>query len=173
MNTLILIVIVLVIILGLIALISARLKEKSPSKESASSNYSYRLQRLLLSNAERSFYGVLLQAVGEKSIVFAKVRVADILSPQKGLDRSTWQRAFNAISAKHFDFIICDPKDCSVKLAVELDDSSHGSAKTQKRDNFLNRACESAGLPLLRIKAAKGYSIDEIKQQIEQALLPN
>ena len=136
------------------------------------STFGYRRKPYLLSKAERSFYGVLTQAVGGKALIFSKVRVADVLAPQKGLNRSNWQQAFNKISAKHLDFLLCDPQDCAVKLAIELDDASHGSAKRQKRDAFLERACESAGLPLLRIRAARGYGVADIRQQVEAVLFP-
>ena len=136
------------------------------------SPFGYRRKPYLLSKAERSFYGVLTQAVGDKALIFSKVRVADVLAPQKGLNRSNWQQAFNKISAKHVDFLLCDPQDCAIKLAIELDDASHGSAKRQKRDAFLEQACESAGLPLLRIRAARGYGVAEIRQQVEAVLFP-
>jgi very-short-patch-repair endonuclease len=137
---------------------------------SGSGQFSYRRKPYLLSKAERSFYGVLSQAVGDNALIFSKVRVADVLAPQKGLNRANWQRAFNKISAKHVDFLLCDPQDCAVKLAIELDDASHGSAKRQKRDAFLEQACESAGLPLLRIRAARGYGVADIRQQVEAVL---
>ena len=141
-------------------------------KRASGEVFGYRGKRYLLSKAERSFYGVLTQAVGDKVLIFSKVRVADVLTPQKGLNRSNWQRAFNQISAKHVDFLLCDPQDCAVKLAIELDDASHGSAKRQKRDAFLEQACESAGLPLLRIRAARGYGVADIRQQVEAMLFP-
>ena len=134
--------------------------------------YPYRKSNYLMSKAERSFYGVLVQAVGNSGVVFSKVRVADVLSPQKGLKRGDWQRAFNAISSKHFDFIVCEPADCSITLAIELDDSSHGSSKVRKRDDLLNGACHSAGLPLLRIKAARSYALAEIQRQVVTAISP-
>ena len=136
------------------------------------STFGYRRKPYLLSKAERSFYGVLTQAVGDKALIFSKVRVADVLAPQKGLNRANWQRAFNQISAKHVDFLLCDPQDCAIKLAIELDDASHGSAKRQKRDAFLEQACKSAGLPLLRIRAARGYGVADIRQQVEAILFP-
>lgn len=126
----------------------------------------YSLRKFLLSKAERSFYGVLMQAVAGTGVVFTKVRVADVISPRKGMNRSDWQKAFNAVSAKHFDFILCDPKDCCVLLAIELDDSSHESTKAVKRDSLVNAACDSAGLPLLRVKAAHSYAIADIQRAI-------
>lgn len=132
----------------------------------------YRLGDPLLSKAERSFYGVLVQALGAEAVVFTKVRVADVLSPAKGLNRSDWQRAFNGISAKHFDFVICEPTDCTVRAVVELDDASHGKAKAQTRDEFLNAACAAAGLPFLRVRAAKAYVLSDLRQQLDQLLNP-
>lgn len=163
MNTLLLAVIVIVGVAFLLALARGT---------SGSSEFPYQLSKYLLSKAERSFYGVLVQAIGSSGLVFSKVRVADVIIPKKGLSRSDWQRAFNAISSKHLDFVICDPGDCSIQLAIELDDSSHGSAKAQKRDNLLNGACETAGLPLLRIKAAKSYVVADIQRLVQEAISP-
>lgn len=119
----------------------------------------------LLTKAERSFFGVLAKAVGDAGLVFAKVRVADVITPRKGRGRASWQRAFNAISAKHFDFVICDPGTSAILLVVELDDASHNAGRRQVRDDLINRACSSAGVPLLRVKAAPGYVLSEIRRQ--------
>ena len=131
----------------------------------------YRLTDFM-SPAERAFFSVLNQAAGEDWRVFAKVRIADVLTPAKGLNRSRWQSAFNAISAKHFDFLLCDPADCAPTLAVELDDKSHEKASRQKRDRLVEAACASAGLPLLRVKVARTYAVAEIRTQIQDLLAP-
>ena len=102
----------------------------------------------------------------EGFIVFAKVRVADALKPKRGMDRSSWQTAFNKISAKHFDFVICTSTHCRIVAVVELDDASHNSAKRVSRDEFLNGATEAAGLLLLRFKAKSSYSIQEVKEAL-------
>ncbi len=160
------------LLLAAIFMIAVALLQAAARARGGSQAYPYQLTTYLLTKAERSFYGVLVQAVGSSGLVFSKVRVADVLSPKKGLGRSDWQRAFNAVSSKHFDFLICAPDDCSVRLAVELDDASHGSSKARKRDDLLNGACESAGLPLLRIRAAKSYVLADIRQQVAQTLTP-
>ena len=130
---------------------------KRPSQE-----HTYQLRSPFLSPAERSFYGVLCAAVANDYVVLAKVRVADVITPKKGQDRSTWQTAFNMISAKHFDYILCDPNTLSVEQVVELHDKSHKTTKRAKRDEFLRAACESAGLPLREFTARARYSIDEV-----------
>ena len=66
----------------------------------------YERNSVLLSAAERSFLGVLEQALGEGYRVCPKVRVADAISVRKPLPRGEWQRAFNRISSKHFDSLL-------------------------------------------------------------------
>lgn len=153
----------------LVILVVVRILVKRFQKRKA---WQYRLSSGLLSKAERSFYGVLSRAAGIDHVVFAKVRIADALAPAKGMGRSNWQSAFNAISSKHFDFLLCDPLDCSIQLAVELDDASHDSERSGKRDRLINQACESAGLPLLRVKAARSYSETDIRKRIETLVSP-
>lgn len=126
----------------------------------------YVKHKVLFSPAERSFLGVLNQAIEGNAAVFGKVRVADVIKPVSGLPRNKWQISFNKISSKHFDFIVCDKQDLSILCAIELDDKSHNSKKRKSRDSFLESACESAELPLIRIPAKATYNIDEIRQTL-------
>lgn len=130
---------------------------------SSSSEYPYESQTKLFSPAERSFYGVLSQSIGDEVVLLAKVRVADILKPKKGLSRSEWQKAFNRISSKHFDYVLCSKDTLSIIALIELDDKSHSQKKRIDRDILLDKACESAELNLFRFKAAKSYSTNEIR----------
>ena len=124
----------------------------------------YKKQKTLFSPAERSFLGVLNQAIEDNAIIFGKVRVADVLTPVSGIPRNKWQALFNKISSKHFDFILCDKADLSILCAIELDDKSHNSKARKARDKFLQSACASAKLPLIQIPAKSAYNIDEIRQ---------
>jgi len=142
--------------------VSSLLKKSNPSD----SDFTYSKVEALFSSAERSFYGVLKQAVEGKAEVFAKVRVADVLMPAKGQGRSGWQKAFNKVSRKHFDFLVCNSSDLSVLCAVELDDKSHQKKSRQERDVFLTSACESANVPLVNVKAQASYSVAEVKGSI-------
>lgn len=122
--------------------------------------------------AERSFFGVLKQSIGDEVQVFAKVRVADVVSPKKGMKRSDWQKAFNKISGKHFDFLICEKNSLSVVCGIELNDKSHQKEKRQRRDEFLGKICEIAGLPLIEFSVQSGYSPNEIRNAVYK-YLPN
>jgi len=150
----------LAVIIAVAAIALAKFAKKS---EVEFTDYPYQKAGVLFTPAERSFLGVLNQAVEERGIVLGKVRVADVMIPKKGLSPSERQRAFNKISAKHFDFLLCDNNDLSVICAVELNDSSHQSSNRQKRDEFLKGACGAAGIPLIQVPAKSSYVIDEVK----------
>ncbi|RTE66576.1 DUF2726 domain-containing protein [Amphritea opalescens] len=131
----------------------------------------YRKRGALFTPAERSFYGVLLQAIdSDQYQVFGKVRVADLLEPQPSRNRSQWQKAFNAISAKHFDFVICNIDDLTPVAAIELDDKSHNQKHRQKRDEFLMKICKQSGFSLLRIPAQYAYKTDVLKMMLAKEL---
>lgn len=132
--------------------------------------FPYQKISFLLSPAERSFFGVLEQAVGGDYRIFAKVRVADVISVVPMRNRTLWQRAFNRISAKHFDFVLCDRDSLSVVGVIELDDKSHRRRNRQVRDAFLVEVCRASGLPLLQIPASRTYSMTTIRAQVRSAL---
>lgn len=133
-------------------------------KQSKFSNddFPYTKNQTLFSPAERSFLGVLEQAVGDEFSVFGKVRIADVVSVQSTANRSAWKRAFNRISAKHFDYVVCSKSDLSVVCVVELDDKSHQQRKRQERDAFVEGLCRVVSLPFLQIPAQRAYSISEV-----------
>ena len=159
--------VLIVAVFGLVAYV--KIREKSSRADSSG----YQRIPAIVSPAERSFLGVLDQAVNQEYRVLLKVRVADILAPVKGMPRAQWQTAFNRISAKHFDYVLCRSSDMNVLAVIELDDSSHDAANRRYRDAFLKKACESAGLPLIQIKAKAAYNIDTVKAAIDKALHPS
>lgn len=124
----------------------------------------------LFTPAEWFFYGSLIQAVEDKFLVFGKVRIADVLNPDHRLGKSDWYRAFNKISSKHFDFVLCDRITQSIVAVVELDDRSHHLPSAVARDSFVNRICKGSGLPLIRFRAASGYRSEVIRSEVLNAL---
>tara|TARA_B100000780_G_C21014131_1_gene406212 strand:+ start:324 stop:950 length:627 start_codon:yes stop_codon:yes gene_type:complete len=136
------------------------------ANKSAAVQTPYELSGPLFTPAERSFYGVLNLACDNKVLIFGKVRIADVLKPKKGLNTSQWQTAFNKISAKHFDFVLCNPDDLSIFAVIELDDKSHSQKKQIVRDQFVESSCNTAGLKLHRFKASASYSVEELKNKI-------
>lgn len=124
--------------------------------------YPYVASPNLFTANERLFLTALEGAAGSYR-VFGKVRVADVIETRKGLSKGERQRAFNRISQKHLDFVLCYPDDLSIFCAVELDDRSHERARRGSRDAFLEGALAAAGLPLLRVPNRRSYGVAELR----------
>lgn len=146
-------VIIAVVIIGFIFLGIQRTK----------SVYPYMRGQPLFTPAEQHFYQSLVQAVGVRGLVFAKVRIADVLMPKKNLDRSQWQQAFNKIACKHFDYVLCKKDDFSVMVVIELNDRSHNKPRRRKRDIFVRGACKTAGIQLCEFAVQRHYKIEQIR----------
>ena len=108
------------------------------------------------SAAEESLYQTLCRLCPEHT-VFAKVRLADLVHVQAS-GREFWQR-FNSICGKHVDFVLCDDRLAPV-VAIELDDD----AERLKRDAFVDTVLTTASLPIVHVRAKRGYVLDEIRQ---------
>jgi hypothetical protein len=139
---------------------------------SSAPGFPYDLTKALFTPAERSFLGVLDQAVGSEHRVFGKVRIADIAIVKSSLSNSARQGSFNRIAAKHFDFIVCRASDLSILCAVELNDKSHAGQRAQSRDSFVANVCLAIKLPLLTISAKQAYSPQELRSQFLAAISP-
>jgi hypothetical protein len=124
----------------------------------------------LFTPAERSFYGVLLQVIANRYVVFGKIRLADIIKPTPGLTPSERTSALNRISGKHVDFALCDPSTLATVAVIELDDKSHQAERRKQRDAFVDSALSAAGVPVLHVPAQKTYSTTDIGAQIQNIL---
>lgn len=123
-----------------------------------------------LSAAERSFLGALDLALGSRYRIFAKVRLADLIKTRAKLGARTRQAAFNAISSKHADFVLCDPATLEVFAVVELDDASHGNSRQREKDRWKDSALEAAGIQVIRIPAARTYTSADLLGRIDSKL---
>lgn len=161
MNLLILVVVVIVILV-----LIAALKAKQPSKVD---DLAFESKGTLFSPAERSFFGVLEQALDSRYRVFGKVRLGDLVKPAKVLSKSKWTTAQNKIQQKHVDFVVCSAADCAVVGIVELDDQSHARADRAGRDEFVDQALAGAMIPVVHIPAKKGYAIQDVRAKLVEA----
>jgi predicted RNA-binding Zn-ribbon protein involved in translation (DUF1610 family) len=153
-----------VYLLILVAIVALFIILRMPKRQTAPLTFPYHAKKFLLSSAERSFLGVLDQVLANGNCrVFAQVRLADIVEVDKGLHRSAWQQAFNIISRKHVDFVVCQSDDMAILGAIELDDGSHQKVRRKDRDVVLGKIFAAASIPLLRVQAASSYAPNEIK----------
>ncbi|MDD2388898.1 MAG: DUF2726 domain-containing protein [Desulfobacterales bacterium] len=170
------IIIVIVGIYGVFSLLTKKFKKLLGTFLSALTpgdgafKFKYVKRSALFTPAERSFLKVIDQIVGDDYRVFGKVRLADIIQTESNRSGSQWQTAFNKISGKHVDFVVCDKNTLAVLGAVELDDRSHNLSHRKKRDEFVDQALSSAEIPILHVRTASKYSIQTIKRQMFEGL---
>jgi hypothetical protein len=159
-------------VLALIAFVAALLRLLGKSRPGSAGMSAYEAVPEFLSPAERSFFGVLQQAVASEYQIFAKVRLADVVRPVRNSSRSGWQSSFNRISGKHVDFVLCDPARLRVVAVIELDDRSHERFERGVRDSLVDSALKNGGIPVLRISARRSYSPAQIQEEVHRLFHP-
>lgn len=130
----------------------------------------YVIRKTLFSPAERSFFGILKRSLSEHYEIFGKVRIADVLSPKRGLDGISWRISFSKITSKHFDYVLCDKNTLQILAVIELDDKSHHQLKTIERDVFIEDVCKNSGLPLIRFDVKSDYHIQSVRNKVKSSL---
>lgn len=165
MGIYVLIAVGVVVLIVLAALVKVLEQSKAKGSEGASAGpLPYHAKDYLFTQAERRFLDALDEAVGGNHRVFAKVRLADLVFMPKGTDGRQGHQ--NKVNMKHIDFVVCERRAMKPVVAVELDDSSHQREDRVRRDDFVNRALEAAGLPLVRVRAAASYDPAQIRHAI-------
>lgn len=114
----------------------------------------------MFSYAEKDAYHKLTLIANELGyIVFAKVRLLDILEPKREIKK--YKTYFYKIQAKHVDFVLCDQK-LIARYIIELDDNSHNSQARKERDQFVDEVVKSVGYKIIHTRAIT----NDIKKQI-------
>ncbi len=126
----------------------------------------YAKKKYVFSAAERSLYEILRRLVADH-VVFAKMRLCDLVYVKK--ESGAWQTNFNRINRKHLDFVICN-NDLAPVVAIELDDASHDAEDREERDDFVDAVLRAASFPLVRIRAKRGYVLDELRELLKPHL---
>lgn len=155
---------IVLIVVG-IAIFAMYMAKKNKGSENQNEKPPYR-KKTLLNEKEQVLFHRLVEAM-PNCYVMAQVRLADIIEIGKC---KSWQTWFNKISRKSVDFVICD-KSFAILACVELDGKTHDQEKRQKADEDKDEALNTAGIPIIRIKANKLTSIDDVKSLLEKALL--
>lgn len=117
---------------------------------------------------ENELYSLLETAYGFSYAVFAQMRLSTLVEHK--IVGQQWTGALWHIDKKSVDFVLCDKNTREPLVVIELDDSSHLAPRRQQRDRDVASILSSAHLPLVRITQREALSIEEIKNQIAQAL---
>ena len=122
----------------------------------------------LLSQREKDFYKKLFIVADKFNYtVIAKIRLADLVNVNDNImkNSSEWWSKFNKISRKHIDFALAQKDDLSIKLLIELDDSTHNASDRQDRDAFVDSVCQQANIPILHV-----WNANNLEEKIAKAV---
>ena len=135
----------------------------APARRSAPpARLPYRARGTFFNWSEAAFYGALVTAIGGRYLVFAKVRLLDICAD---LERSQLA-AFNRISSKHLDFLLCDPVTYRPTVGIELDGPSHLRRDRIERDAFVDEVFRGMNVPLIHFRVERSFLPQQIAQRI-------
>jgi hypothetical protein len=144
-------------VVGIVAVLALVL-----SSLTAENRVGYRRGRFLSAN-ETIFLRTLDAALGRSYRAFAQVRLAELANPAESAKVHIRRRALNAVMAKSVDFVICDVLTLDPVAAIEVDDCSHLLPERRDRDAFVNAVFAEIGVPLVRVKAQRSYSVAELR----------
>lgn len=141
-------------LLGLLGIGRAASRPSERDEPPAIAGHAYRLRDDFLSPTEANLLRVLRAGAADWALICPKVRLADLVYAPRQEGR---QAAFNRVSRKHLDFVLCDADTLRPALVIELDDRSHERADRRERDAFVDRVLADVGLPLVRLPVQRGY----------------
>lgn len=134
-------------------------KETAPEKLEIKGAYK---QRWMFTYHEKDAYQKLKPIADDMGyIVFAKVRLLDLLEPVSGNPK--YKTYFNKVKSKHVDFVLCDQK-LVARIVIELDDSSHDTIDRKERDAFVDEVLQSVGYKIIHTRTIT----DEIKEKLKR-----
>lgn len=129
--------------------------------------YEYKKREHLLTDAEREFYNLLVQSVGNEYSVFSQVHLSSLI---EYVDKDDSWKAWAHVGQKSVDFVLCDKASLVIRLAIEVDDKTHSRPDRLKRDSGVEDILLKAGVKLIRFKNHGTFNSQEITQQIKTAL---
>ncbi|MBN2043738.1 MAG: DUF2726 domain-containing protein [Anaerolineales bacterium] len=151
----------------LVVMFLGRLRSRKENRVDLSK---YALKESVMSLAEVRFYKVLSEVVGTKYEIMVKPRLVDMFAVTSG---NGFQAAWNRISQKHADFLLCDPITFEPLLSIELDDRSHQSKNRAARDEFVDSLYANSGLKVMHVPAARAYRAEDLRDEIIAAFREN
>lgn len=142
---------IIIVFIILIALMKSKMNslQKEENKK-VSEPMPYEMVNSIFTKSEKIVFDII-KSVCEKNnlLLFAKVRLADIVKIEKG--NKNFNYWFNKIRSKHLDYLICENINIKPIIAVELDDYTHNQKNRKERDIFVDEVYSKIGLPILHI----------------------
>lgn len=126
------------------------------------SKYLYNVKKALISKSEQSFYHVIKSSVPQGYWVFPQINLASFI------DRTDDARYHNELF-RNVDFLVTDA-EYKPTFIVEINDQTHLTNERKERDEKVQKICEEAGIPILKLWTSYGVNPEYIKRRIDETL---
>lgn len=124
--------------------------------------YLYDVRKTLISKSEQGFYNAIKSSVPEGYCVFPQINLASFI------DRTDNARFHNELF-RNVDFLITDA-EYTPKFIIEINDQTHLNNDRKERDEKVQKICEEAGIPILKLWTSYGVNPEYIKGRIDETL---
>ena len=130
-------------------------------KDDSNDVYLYNLKKHLISKNERAFYNAIQACVPDGYAVFPQINLAAFIEKRDSIYRNELFRIV--------DFLIVDA-EYRPKLIIEINDHSHLDRDRKERDIKVQKICEEAGMPILKLWTDYGVNSEYIQNKIQEKL---
>lgn len=133
-----------------------------PKPTTDNDKYLYDVRKALISKSEQGFYNAIKSSVPEGYCVFPQINLASFI------DRTDDARFHNELF-RNVDFLITDA-EYTPKFIIEINDQTHLTNERRERDEKVQKICEEAGIPILKLWTSYGINPEYIKGRIDETL---
>jgi len=116
----------------------------------------------ILSAMERSFLKVLEPMLGDKYLIYAKVRLVDIIKIRPKPDHELSAETMAKINNTTVSFVLCNTWDHSIAGIIDLANKTRTTSDDDMPDDFIDNAALEAELPLVRVPSRLQYNPEDI-----------
>ncbi len=122
----------------------------------------------LMNAAERNFFDLVIEALGDEHFVFTKVRVLDVVETTPA---TTWMKAKKlkkTLSDQFFDYVICRQDDTSIFGIIQLEkfEEKSGKKSDHHREELISQVCKDAKLKLFYFDIRQNYKGIDLRRLI-------
>jgi hypothetical protein len=122
----------------------------------------YDIKNTLISKTEQTFYIAIKSSLPEGFCIFPQINLASFI------ERTDDARYHNELF-RNVDFLITDA-EYHPKIIIEINDQTHMNNDRKERDEKVQKICEEAGIPILKLWTSYGANPEYIKKRIDETL---
>ena len=138
--------------------------------ENGSVKYYYERKHAVMTQAELVFYRRLEKVVDGRYYLFPQIHLSALMTSKT--TGKHYKSGYQRILRRSVDYVLCDKDSMKPIYAVELDDSTHDTAKRKDRDSMVEGMLRDINLPLVRFRNVSKMTDDQIAQKFEVAAKP-